>query len=157
MRPLSFGAYKTMLEPKEFEDGPTSRGGGKFVLSKFPATIGREILMQYPTSALPKVGDYATNEAVMLKVMQYVGVNIEGRPEPLMLTTRALVDNHIVSTEDLIRLEWAMMNYNFAFFGNGQLSGILDRITSQVVNLLQKTLTDLSPVLQANKGGAARP
>jgi hypothetical protein len=146
-----------MLEPKEFEDGPIARGGGRFVLSKFPATIGREIIMQYPTSALPKVGDYSTNEALMLKIMAHVGVVIEGRDEPQKLISRQLVDNHVVTPEDLMRLEWAMLNYNFSFFGNGKLSGILDRVTSQVVNLLQKTLTDLSPVLQANKDGAARP
>jgi hypothetical protein len=146
-----------MLEPKQLEDGPVSRSGAPFVLSKFPATIGREILMQYPTSALPKVGDYATNEAIMLKIMRHVGVMIEGRDTPLMLTTRELVDNHVKTTEDLMRLEWAMMNYNYDFFGNGKLSGILDLVAKQVVNLMQKTLTDLLPVSQANKDGAARP
>lgn len=139
-----------MLEPKDLEGTP-------FVLHKFPATVGREIIMQYPTSALPKVGDYSTNEALMLKIMTYVGVRIDGRDEPQMLTTRQLVDNHVRSTEDLIRLEWAMLNYNFSFFTNGKLSGILDRVGVQVVNLIQKTLTDLSPVLQANKDGAERP
>lgn len=146
-----------MLEPKEFEDGPLSRGGAKFVLSKFPATVGREIILQYPTSALPKVGDYSTNEALMLKIMSHVGVAIEDREQPLKLTTMALVDNHVKTPEDLLRLEWAMMNYNFAFFANGKLSGILDRVMQQAVALIQKTLTDLSPALQANKEGAARP
>jgi hypothetical protein len=139
-----------MLEPKELE-------GTKFILSKFPATVGREIIMQYPTSALPKVGDYSTNEALMLKIMKYVGVKIDGRDAPLMLESMALVDNHVKSAEDLLRLEWAMMNYNFAFFGNGKLSGILDRVMTQAVALIQKTLTDLSPVLQAKQDGAAQP
>ena len=146
-----------MLEPKTLDDGPRSHGGGVFVLSKFPATVGREVIMQYPTSALPKVGDYNTNEALMLKIMSYVGVTVAGREEPLMLASQSLVDNHIKSAEDLLRLEWAMMNYNFAFFGNGKLSGILDRVMSQAVSLIQKTLMDLSPALQASKDGAARP
>lgn len=146
-----------MLEPKEFEDGPQSMSGGTFVLSKFPATVGREIIMQYPTSALPKVGDYSTNEALMLKIMRHVGVRIPGRDDPLMLNSLQLVDNHVKSSEDLLRLEWAMMNYNFAFFGNGKLSGILDRVMTQAVNLIQKTLTDLSPALQAKQDGAAQP
>jgi len=146
-----------MLEPKDFDDGPKARGGGVFVLSKFPATVGREIILQYPTSALPKIGDYSTNEALMLKIMSYVGVRLEGRDEPQMLTVMALVDNHVASTEDLLRLEWAMMNYNFAFFGNGKMSGFLELATRQLVNLLQKTLTDLSPVLQTSKDGAAQP
>lgn len=138
-----------MLEPKELEGTP-------FVLSKFPATVGREIIMQYPTSALPKVGDYSTNEALMLKIMSYVGVDTGGA-EPVMLKTRALVDNHVKSTEDLLRLEWAMLNHNFAFFSNGSLSGLLDRVGSQAVALIQKTLTDLSPVLSAKAEKAAQP
>lgn len=146
-----------ILEPKEFEDGPRARGGGLFVLSKFPAIAGREIILQYPTSALPKVGDYNTNEDLMLKLMKYVGVQIEGRDEPQMLTNAALVDNHIKSTEDLLRLEWAMMSYNFDFFGSGKLSGILDRVMTQAVALIQKTLTDLSPALRASKDAAERP
>lgn len=139
-----------MLDPQELD-------GTKFVLSKFPATVGREIIMQYPTSALPKLGDYNTNEALMLKIMKYVGVTIDGRPAPLMLTTRELVDNHVATAEDLLRLEWAMMNYNFSFFGNGKLSGILDRVMTQAVNLIQKTLTDLSAASQAKQDGAAHP
>lgn len=139
-----------MLEPKPLDGTP-------FILSKFPATVGREIILQYPTSALPKVGDYATNEALMLKIMRYVGVTIEGRDEPLMLTTPQLVDNHVRSTEELLKLEWAMMNHNFAFFSNGDLSGFLTRVGSQVAGLLQKTLMDLSPVLQTKQGGAAQP
>lgn len=146
-----------MLETKELEDGPKSRGGGNFVLSKFPATVGREIILQYPSSALPKVGDYNTNEALMMKIMTYVGVKVDGRDDPLPLTTRGLIDNHVVTTEDLLRLEWAMMNYNFAFFGNGKLSGILDRVTAQLTALLSKTLTDLSRASQAKQDGAAQP
>jgi len=146
-----------MIQPKLFEDGPTSHGGASFMLSKFPATVGREIIMQYPTSALPKVGDYSTNEALMLKIMSHVAVAIDGRETPLTLSTQALVDNHVKNAEDLLRLEWAMMNYNFAFFGNGKLSGILDRVMTQAVALIQKTLTDLSPALQAKQDGAAQP
>lgn len=133
-----------MLEPKELEGTP-------YVLSKFPATVGREIILQYPTSALPKVGDYNTNEALMLKIMSYVGVVTEASDVPLMLKTRALIDNHVPDAETLMKLEWAMLNHNFSFFANGSLSGILDRVASQAVQLIQKTLMDLSPVLQAKQ------
>lgn len=139
-----------MLEPKELEGTP-------FILSKFPATVGREIILQYPTSAMPKIGDYATNEALMFKIMKYVSVTIEGRDEPLPLKTPQLVDAHVKDAETLMKLEWAMMNYNFAFFGNGSLSGILERVATQAVKLLQKTLTDLSPVLQAKRDAAGQP
>jgi hypothetical protein len=139
-----------MLEPKDLDGTP-------FVLSKFPAITGREILLQYPTSAMPKIGDYSTNEALMLKIMSYVGVRVDGKDEPIMLTTRELVDNHVKSTEQLLKLEWAMMNHNFAFFSNGSLSGILDRVATQATGLIQKTLTELLPVLQAKQGAAEQP
>lgn len=134
-----------LLEPKTLE--PIN--GKSFVISKFPATVGREIILQYPTSAMPKIGDYATNETLMLKIMTYVGVIVDGRDEPLMLTTRQLVDNHVPDAETLMRLEWAMMSHNFAFFSNGKLSGILDLAANRFVQLIQKTLTDLSPALSA--------
>ncbi len=146
-----------MLEPKPLDEGPRARGDTVFIISKFGATVGREVIMQYPTSALPKVGDYGTNEALMLKIMSHVGVQIPGREAPLMLTSMALIDNHVKSAEDLMRLEWAMMNYNFSFFANGKLSGILDRVMTQAVALIQKTLTDLSPALQAKQDGAVQP
>jgi hypothetical protein len=141
-----------LLEPKQVEID-----GKPFVLSKFPATVGREIILQYPVSAMPKVGDYATNEALMMKIMHYVGVPVEGRDDPLQLTTRALVDNNVTNAEMLMKIEWAMMNHNFAFFSNGSLSGILERVGAQAVGLIQKTLTDLSQRLPAKPDGAGQP
>ena len=141
-----------MLEPKEFEIA-----GKTFVLSKFPATVGREIMMTYVPSGMPKVGDYATNEALMLKIMKYVGVMVEGRDEPLMLTTRQLVDNHIPDGETLMKLEFAMASHNFAFFNNGQLQGILQLAATKATDTVSKILTDLLPVLSQKSDGAAQP
>ena len=67
--------------------------GKEFILSKFPAIAGREIIAKYPLSGLPKIGDYALNEETMLKLMCYVAVNA-GADVPLCLNTAALVDNH---------------------------------------------------------------
>jgi hypothetical protein len=133
-----------MLEPKDL-----TIGGKTYVLTKFPATVGREIILQYPTSAMPKIGDYATNEALMLRMMSYVGVRIPDREEPLMLTTAQLVDNHVASASDLMKLEWAMLSHNFDFFKNGSLSGLLSQAGGQAAALIQKILMDLSPALSA--------
>lgn len=127
-----------MLEPQDIEIG-----GKTYVLTKFPATAGREILLQYPTSAMPKIGDYATNESLMLRIMSYVGVRIDGKDAPLMLSTRALVDNHVLKTEDLLRLEWAMMSHNFDFFANGKLSGFLALLGNKAAASIQLILTAL--------------
>ena len=116
-------------------------GDKTYVLSKFPATVGREILVQYPTSAMPKLGDYKTNEELMLKMMGYVSVQTAAGE--LRLSTRALVDNHVSSAPDLIKLEWAMMEHNFDFFANGKASGFLAGLGGKVQQLITKTLTDL--------------
>ncbi len=132
-----------MLEPKQIE---IASPGGKvrtFVLSKFPAVQGREIIAKYPLSAMPKLGDYAVNEETMLKLMAFVGVPRDSG-EPLMLTTRALVDNHCGDWETLARVEVAMMEYNVSFFGSGKGSTFLEAITHKAQAFLTKTLMDLS-------------
>lgn len=129
------------LQPKE----TTVTGGDgverTYVLSKFPAIAGREIVAKYPLSAVPKLGDYEVNEATMLKLMAYVGVPIEGRAEPLLLTSRALVDNHVPDWETLARVEVAMLEYNVSFFANGKASGFLQLIVTKAQALLSQTLT----------------
>lgn len=129
------------LQPKpvqiECHDG-TSK---EFILSKFPAIAGREIITQYPLSALPKLGDYATNKAMMLKIMSYVSVPTAAGP--LALSTEQLVDNHVPDFECLMRLEMAMIEYNVSFFANGKASTFLSLIGEKVQALTIKTLTDL--------------
>ena len=126
------------IDPKTFP-----LGGKNYVLTKFPATVGREIITQYPMSALPKVGEYKTNHQLMLKVMSYVGVEVDGRPDPQMLSTEDLINNHVPKTEDLMRLEWAMIEYNFDFFADGRASGFLALVADRITPLISKTLMDL--------------
>lgn len=135
-----------MIEPKEIEvENPDGTKSG-FILSKFPAIQGREIVAKYPLSAMPKLGDYAVNEETMLKLMAFVAVPRE-EGEPLRLTTRALVDNHVKSWETLARVEIAMMEYNVSFFGNGKGSTFLEAITQKAQAYLSRMLTDLSAQL----------
>jgi len=132
-----------MIEPKEITI-ETQRGESRvYVLSKFPAVQGREIIAKYPLSAMPKLGDYAVNEETMLKLMAFVAVHMpEGKT--LALSTRGLVDNHVPDWETLARIEMAMMEYNVSFFGNGKGSTFLEAITQKAQAFLSKTLTDLS-------------
>lgn len=116
--------------------------GKEFHLTKFPATVGREIILQYPTSAMPKLGDYKTNHALMLRIMGYVGVKVEGRDGLLMLSNEDLLNNHVSDAETLLRLEWAMINHNFSFFTDGRASNILSLIVDKASSLSAKTLTD---------------
>jgi hypothetical protein len=133
-----------LLHPKpveiELQDGTKKA----FVLHKFPATIGREVVSQYPLSALPKLGDYKVNEAMMLKLMSYVTVPIGDTPQGLPLTSVDLVNNHVPDFEALMRLEAAMLEYNCSFFTNGKVSSFLETIAAKAQVLITSTLTGLS-------------
>lgn len=132
-----------LLEPKEVPIKTQAGDTKTYVLSKFPAIAGREIIAKYPLSAMPKLGDYAVNEETMLKLMSFVAVPVAGGP-PQQLVTRALVDNHCPDWETLARVEVAMMEYNVSFFGNGQALGFFEVIARKAQALVTQTLTDLS-------------
>lgn len=135
-----------LLEPKEIEID-----GRMFIISKFPAVAGREIVANYSLSAIPKIGDYKTNEEMMRKLMSYVGVsNASG--VPLQLSTAALIDNHTGGWETLAKIEMAMMEYNCSFFQQGKISTFLDSVAEKLPSMITKILMGLSPQLsQAEK------
>jgi hypothetical protein len=124
-----------VIDPKEIEIN-----GKNFILSKFPAIAGREIVAKYPLSGLPKLGDYAVNEETMLKLMAYVAVDTGGQKLPL--TTRALVDNHVGDWETLAKVEMAMLEYNCSFFQNGRIRSFFQDIAQKLPALISKILTD---------------
>ena len=118
-----------------------------FILSKFPAVQGREIIAKYPTSALPKLGDYNVSEEIMLKLMSYVAVDLGGRQERLV--TKELVNNHCSDWETLAKLEMAMMEYNCSFFRNGTLSTFLG-------DVVQKILAKISEISTLSSGQSSQ-
>lgn len=128
-----------MIEPQEIEID-----GKKFVISKYPATVGREIISKYPIANMPKIGEYAVSDEIMLKSMSYVGVPRDGGHAPLMLTTRALVDSHTGSWETLAKLEKAMLEYNCSFLQSGRIVEMLKDIALKYQPVLSKILTGLS-------------
>lgn len=115
-----------------------------FILSKFPAVAGREIVTKYPVSNIPKIGEYQQSEEVMLKLMAFVAVQPDNGSEPIRLTTRALVDNHCDDWETLAKLEWAQLEYNVSFFERARSSDFLESLTSKAAPLITKILTGLS-------------
>lgn len=120
--------------------------GKIYILAKFPAVAGREIITQYPITAAPKVGDYKTNEALMLKLMAFVAVKgLEDKP--LRLTTVDLIDNHVPNMETLMKIEWAMMEHNCSFFGQGKVFDFLGLVQGKLGAFLTQMLTDFSQQL----------
>lgn len=121
-----------LLNPKEFK--VTDRKGVErtYILSEIPASYSKEIVMQYPTSALPKVGDPAVHMKITLQMLSYVGVpNAQG--EPMRLTTRELCDNHIPDLRTWMALERAMAQYNWDFFLPEDLSNFWDRLKRMLI------------------------
>lgn len=117
----------------------------EYYLSHFPAIAGREIITQYPISAVPKLGEYKTNEALMLKIMGFVAARVvmpDGTERAIPLDSAALVNNHCGDFERLMRLEAAMIEYNVSFFQNGAASNFLTSIEARAGALITKTLTD---------------
>ena len=102
-----------LLQPIEKEIN-----GRKFVLSKFPAIAGREIAAIYTAAEFLKNGEYKQTEAIMLKLMCYVGIPAQ-KGHPLQLTTRELIDNHVGDWETLVKLEKEMIDYNCTFLDKG--------------------------------------
>lgn len=126
-----------MIEPKEIEVR-----GKKYIISKLPATVGREVLFKYPTSNIPKIGDYAVSQEIMLKLMSYVSVVMPDGSE-LPLSTQTLVDNHVPSAEALILLEREMFMYNYDFFQNGNASAFLNALEKRAMEKGSEILTTL--------------
>jgi len=139
-----------LIEEMEVEIETQNGDKKTYTISKFPAIAGREIICKYPTSAMPKVGDYEVNQETMLKLMKYVSCN------GVALKTQALVDNHVPDWETLGKIEAEMIGYNCSFFHNGKISGFLDRISKISNQLTSSTLTDslellLLKIKQASK------
>lgn len=126
-----------LLEPKEIE-----MEGKVFILSKFPAIAGREILVNWVGTGMPKIGDYKKNEEIMLKLMNYVAVETGDIKQ--RLSNQTMIDNHVKSWEILVKLELAMIEYNCSFFQNGLASNFLTGLAQKLPAWISKILMDLS-------------
>jgi hypothetical protein len=128
-----------LLSPKPFTF--TDHGGKdhNYILSKFPAVEGREILCQWPLTALPKVGDYAANETIMFKLMTYVAVQINNK-DPLRLTDKNLINNHVPDAVIGMSIEREMFNYNFGFFLEEKALTFFERLMMMIDRKVTETL-----------------
>lgn len=127
-----------MIEPKDIEiDGKV------YIISKFPATVGREIITKYISSSIPKIGDYKVNEEMMYKALNYVAIYHQGTQKPMQLSTPELINNHVKNWEILIKLEKEIIEYNCSFFLIGRISDLLKDCAQKAPVLISKMLTDL--------------
>ncbi len=129
-----------LLEPKTIKIVDGNGKEKEYTISKFPAIQGREIMAKYPIANMPKLGDYAVSEEVMLKLMKFVAVDLNGLTQ--QLESSLLVNNHVSDWEALARLETAMIEYNCSFFRNGWISNFFQEFTQTKLPKILKTLMD---------------
>lgn len=140
-----------LLNPKPVTVADRNGVEHHYVIGQFPAITGREVAAKYPTSiaALAKQWEenqYGENEKIMLKAMSFVERVLEDG-STVRLTTAALVDNHVPDAEALIRLERALLEYNFSFFekfnrsisSGGIVQNMIKLVTSTLINSLQQS------------------
>ena len=140
-----------MREQKEITIKAQDETEKTYIISKFFAMDGREIIAKYPTSGLPKIGDYEINKEVMLKIMSYVAVKADDG-SLIKLTTEALINNHVPDWETVLRIEYEIMKYNCSPFVIGKISNFFEGIQANVKQLISSTLTDsLGQLLQQTK------
>lgn len=90
-----------------------------FYISKFPAVLGREIMMRYSTTLSELNTNYSANEEIMYKILKFARVELpDGRK--VALENKTLIDNHVPDGEMLSALEQAILAHNFSFFRNGE-------------------------------------
>lgn len=143
-----------MIEPKEIEIKNSKGELITYIIHKFPAVEGREIIAKYPLSSLPKLGEYAGNEEIMLKLMSYVSAvkEVDGKTQIYPLKTKAMINNHVDSWETLLRIEAAILEYNCSFFQNGRILDFLKDSAPKLQAWISKILTDsLAPLSQKEK------
>ena len=115
--------------------------GKEYILSKFPASAGRDIVCQFVPSAIPKIGNYKLNREMADRIMSYVAVPMPDGSS-LRLTTEALIDNHVKDWESRLRIEAAMMAYNCRAFQEGRVSSFFGDFAQILTQWTSSTLTD---------------
>ena len=94
-------------------------------LHRVPATMGREIFTQYAPTAMPKVGDYKSNQGLMHKLIAFV--KVEAPDGSMVRLSPQLLDAHVTDFEMLIKLEWEMVKFNTSFLNRENRSNLLKK------------------------------
>ena len=130
-----------LLEPKLIHLDKS----GDFYISRLPCLVAREVFMRYLVSNVniielarnytPSSGDIA------IKMLGYTAHVINGRE--IRLETEELINQHILSFEDLGKLEGEMIMYNFSFLAVERWSPYLANFVKGLEPFITKTLTTL--------------
>lgn len=135
---------RELIKPKDITIKDADGVERYYILSRLPYPVGRKVAAIYPVSNMPKAGNYQQSEEVMRDMFNFIHVNL-GENGSMPLSTLAMIENHVPDTTTGLRLEAAMLAYNFDFFGQGGLSGYLREFLGTHLPSIIKTLTPLLP------------
>lgn len=130
-----------LIKPKDVEIKDCDGDVKTFIISRIPAIPMREVMAKYPVSNIPKLGEYQASQEVMELLMRHVAVRLDDGRE-VALVNKALINNHVVDGEQLLRIEYAMLQYNTSFFGQGDLSTFFRELIAKHLPLVIQTVTD---------------
>ena len=138
-------ALPALIKPEEIVIKDMEGEERTFVISRIPASYAREIVLQYPKTAM---NNYEQNEKILYKMLAYVAA-INPAGEETRLKTRALIDNHVPDVDTLLQIEAKMMEYNTNFFKKGGLLGALNQLAVKSNPSNTQTQTNSAPLSSA--------
>lgn len=136
-----------LIKPKEIEIKDLDDNVHKYTISRFNALDGRKIISQYPIANAPKLGDYQMSEDLMREAFKHVSVNIDGTQT--LLETKEMINAFVPDATVQMRLEFALMEYNTNFFGQGGKSGFLNFLLKKALGVLLESFPMLTGSLQS--------
>ena len=131
-----------LLEPKLIR----LENSGDFYISRLPCLVAREVFLRYLASNINFI-ELARNYAncsgdIAKKMLAYTAHVIDGRS--IRLETETLINQHVVSIEDLGKLESEMVLYNFTFLSAERwlpyLSSLQGKLEAQTIKILTNLL-----------------
>lgn len=131
---------KELKEPKVITLNRANGETKNFIISKFPAMDGRKIATLYFASMIPKVGSYDQNEEISILMMNYVAIELPGHNQ-IRLGSRDLIDSHVYDFVEKLKIEALLMEYNCAFFRDGSLWILLQRLKQMLPASIIETST----------------
>jgi len=137
-----------LIKPQEVTIKSIDGGEKTFRISRVPATQGREIFTQYMPTAMPKIGDYKSNEKLMKMLMRFVDVQAADESW-IRLDNEVILNSHIDDWEMLVKIELEMVKYNTNFFSPEKLSNALSKFNQTLPDRIMSMLSRLSGQLSA--------
>lgn len=138
-----------LIKPQETTVNNMDGEAKEFRISRVPAIKGRELFTQYMPTAMPKLGDYKSNEKLMKELVSFIEVKTASG-EWLRLSNDAILSSHVTDWEMLVKLEMEMIKYNTNFFNPEKLSSALNKFNQTLPEKIIKILKRFSGQLSAS-------